>query len=122
MDTTFAMILKERIANMPDDINDIKELEAYIKQTMKDIKEENKKKKAEEAEKKKNEKKKKRDNVAEDGNEKPKRRQNQYREFMKENRIKIKEQFPQLSPAEIREKLAEEWEKHKLIFGNYCGY
>ena len=113
MDTTIATMIMERIANMSDELDTIKEVEAYFKQAMKEIKEEKKKLKAEEAAKKKNGKKNKRDDQDEDGNEKPKKPATPYQIFAKEIRAKIKEDFPELSPADVRTKLSEEWKKHK---------
>ena len=113
MDTTIATMIMERISNMPDELDTIKEVEAYFKQAMKEIKEEKKKLKAEEAAKKKNGKKNKRDDQDEDGNEKPKKPATPYQIFAKEIRAKIKEDFPELSPADVRTKLSEEWKKHK---------
>jgi hypothetical protein len=109
MDTTIAMMIMERIANMPDELDTIKEVEAYFKQAMKETKEEKKKLKTEEAAKKKN----KRDDQDDDGNEKPKKPATAYQIFAKETRAKIKEDFPELSPADIRAKLSDEWKKHK---------
>ena len=90
MDTTIAMMIMERIANMPDELDTIKEVEAYFKQAMKETKEEKKKLKTEEAAKKKN----KRDDQDDDGNEKPKKPATAYQIFAKETRAKIKEDFP----------------------------
>ena len=105
MATTIAMLVKERINNMPDDIDNIKDVEAYFKQV---TKEEKHKLKAEEAAKKKN--KKKEDS---DENDKPKKAVRSYQIFAKDFRIKIKEESPDLSAAEVRAKLSEEWKKHK---------
>ena len=63
--------------------------------------------KAEEAAKKKN---KKEDS---EENDKPKKAATSYQIFAKEFRIKIKEESPDLSAAEVRTKLSEEWKKHK---------
>jgi hypothetical protein len=112
MDTTIKMRYMEYIAKMPDDI-DVKDIMAYSKDFCKEIKEEKKKLKAEEAAKKKNGKKNKRDDQDEDGNEKPKKPATPYQIFAKEIRAKIKEDFPELSPADVRTKLSEEWKKHK---------
>jgi thiamine pyrophosphate-dependent acetolactate synthase large subunit-like protein len=110
---TIAITFKERIMNMPDDLNTKKDVDEYFKQLMKDIKEEMKKEKIENAEKKKNDKKKKRDNLDEDGNEKPKETLNKYQQFIRDNQERIKEEFPELSNAERFTKLAEEWGKFK---------
>ena len=110
---TIAITFKERIMNMPDDLNTKKDVDEYFKQLMKDIKEEMKKEKIENAEKKKNDKKKKKDNLDEDGNEKPKKPLNKYQQFIKDNQERIKEEFPELSNTERFTKLAEEWNKFK---------
>ena len=110
---TIAITFKERIMNMPDDLNTKKDVDEYFKQLMKDIKEEMKKEKIENAEKKKNDKKKKRDNLDEDGNEKPKKPLNKYQQFIRDNQERIKEEFPELSNTERFTKLAEEWGKFK---------
>ena len=110
---TFAVAIKERMMDMPDELNTKKEIDEYFKQLMKDIKEEMKKDKNENAEKKKNDKKKKRDNLDEDGNEKPKKPLNKYQQFIRDNQERIKEEFPELSNTERFTKLAEEWGKFK---------
>ena len=110
---TIAITFKERIMNMPDDLNTKKDVDEYFKQLMKDIKEEMKNEKIKNAEKKKNDKKKKRDNLDEDGNEKPKKPLNKYQQFIRDNQERIKEEFPELSNTERFTKLAEEWGKFK---------
>ena len=110
---TIAITFKERIMNMPDDLNTKKDVDEYFKQLMKDIKEEMKKEKIENAEKKKNDKKKKKDNLDDDGNEKPKKPLNKYQQFIRDNQERIKEEFPELSNTERFTKLAEEWGKFK---------
>jgi len=104
-----AMLFKERIANIPDNIED-KEIISYAKNIIKEIKEENKKKKVEESEKikKKRVAKKVAKNLDEDGNEKPKKL-NKYQQYMKDNQQRIKEENPDLSNTERFAKLAEEW-------------
>ena len=111
--TTFAVALKERMMNMPDELNTKKEIDEYFKNIMKELKDEMKKEKIENAEKKKNDKKKKKDNLDEDGNEKPKKPLNKYQQFIKDNQDRIKEEFPELSNTERFTKLAEEWNKFK---------
>ena len=109
-----AMIFKERIANMPDDIED-KEIVVYAKNILKEIKEENKKRKVEDAEKIKKKRVAKKmvaKNLDEDGNELPKKL-NKYQQFMKDNQQRIKEENPGLSNTERFAKLAEEWNEHK---------
>jgi hypothetical protein len=110
---TFAVALKERMMDMPDELNTKKDVDEYFKNLMKDIKEEMKKEKIENAEKKKNDKKKKKDNLDENGNEKPKKPLNKYQQFIKDNQDRIKEEFPELSNTERFTKLAEEWNKFK---------
>ncbi len=110
---TFAVALKERMMDMPDELNTKKEIDEYFKNIMKELKEEMKKEKIENAEKKKNDKKKKKDNLDEDGNEKPKKPLNKYQQFIKDNQDRIREEFPELSNTERFTKLAEEWNKFK---------
>jgi hypothetical protein len=110
---TFAVALKERIMNMPNELNTKKDVDEYFKNIMKDLKDEMKKEKIDNAEKKKNDKKKKKDNLDEDGNEKPKKPLNKYQQFIKDNQDRIKEEFPELSNTERFTKLAEEWNKFK---------
>ena len=108
------MIFKERIANMPDDIED-KEIVVYAKNILKEIKEENKKRKVEDAEKIKKKRVAKKmvaKNLDEDGNEIPKKL-NKYQQYMKDNQQRIKEENPGLSNTERFAKLAEEWNEHK---------
>ena len=109
-----AMIFKERIANMPDDIED-KEIVVYAKNILKEIKEENKKRKVEDAEKIKKKRVAKKmvaKNLDEDGNELPKKL-NKYQQYMKDNQQRIKEENPELSNTERFAKLAEEWNEYK---------
>jgi hypothetical protein len=110
---TFAVALKERMMDMPDELNTKKEIDEYFKNIMKELKDEMKKEKIENAEKKKNDKKKKKDNLDEDGNVKPKKPLNKYQQFIKDNQDRIKEEFPELSNTERFTKLAEEWNKFK---------
>jgi hypothetical protein len=109
-----AMLFKERIANIPDNIED-KEIISYAKNIIKEIKEENKKKKVEDAEKIKKKRVAKKmvaKNLDEDGNEIPKKL-NKYQQYMKDNQQRIKEENPGLSNTERFAKLAEEWNEHK---------
>ena len=108
------MIFKERVANMPDDIED-KEIVVYAKNILKEIKEENKKRKVEDAEKIKKKRVAKKmvaKNLDEDGNEIPKKL-NKYQQYMKDNQQRIKEENPGLSNTERFAKLAEEWNEYK---------
>ena len=66
---TFAVIFKERMMDMPDELNAKKDIDEYSKKITKEIKEEAKNNKIEKAEKKKDEKKKKKNNLDKDGNE-----------------------------------------------------
>jgi hypothetical protein len=115
METTVAMFIKERIANMSDELDNIKDVEAYFKQVTKEFKEEKKRLKSQEAaDKKKN----KRVDQEDDGNDKPKKPATLYQIYSKEIRMKIKENFPELSAAEVRAKLSEEWKKYKEELAN----
>ena len=111
---SMAMLFKERIANIPDNIED-KEIISYAKNIIKEIKEENKKKKVEDAEKIKKKRVAKKmvaKNLDEDGNEIPKKL-NKYQQYMKDNQQRIKEENPGLSNTERFAKLAEEWNEYK---------
>jgi hypothetical protein len=109
---SIAMMFKERIANMPDDIND-KDILAYAKNIIKEIKEENKKKKAEDAAlNKKKRVAKKEVKVDEDGNVVPKKL-NMYQKYIKDNQQRVKEQNPELTNTERFAKLAQEWQEYK---------
>ena len=110
---TFAVIFKERMMDMPDELNAKKDIDEYSKKITKEIKEEAKNNKAEKAEKKKDEKKKKKNNLDEDGNEKPKRALTKYQQYIKDNQQRIREEFPELSNTERFSKLAEEWKAYK---------
>jgi len=110
---SIAMMFKERMANMPDDITD-KDILAYAKNIIKEIKEENKKKKAEDAalNKKKRVVKKQAVKVDEEGNVVPKK-PNMYQQYIKDNQQRVKEQYPELTNTERFAKLAEEWNEYK---------
>ena len=110
---TFAVIFKERMMNMPDELDAKKDIDEYSKKITKEIKEEVKNNKAEKAEKKKDDKKKKKNNLDEDGNEKPKRPLTKYQQYIKDNQQRIREEFPDLSNTERFSKLAEEWKAYK---------
>ena len=112
---TFAVIYKERMMNMPDELNAKKDIDEYSKKITKEIKEEAKNNKVEKAEKKKDEKKKKKNNLDEDGNEKPKRALTKYQQYIKDNQQRIREEFPELSNTERFSKLAEEWKIEKNL-------
>ena len=115
---TFAVIFKERMMDMPDELNAKKDIDEYSKKITKEIKEEAKNNKIEKAEKKKDEKKKKKNNLDEDGNEKPKRALTKYQQYIKDNQQRIREEFPELSNTERFSKLAEEWKAYKATLEN----
>jgi len=110
---SMVMLFKERIGNIPDNIED-KDIISYAKNIIKEIKEENKKKKVEESEKikKKRVAKKVAKNLDEEGNEKPKKL-NKYQQYMKDNQQRIKDENPDLANKERFAKLAEEWNEYK---------
>ena len=110
---TFAVIFKERMMDMPDELNAKKDIDEYSKKITKEIKEEAKNNKIEKAEKKKDEKKKKKNNLDEDGNEKPKKPLTKYQQYIRDNQQRIREEFPELSNTERFSKLAEEWKAYK---------
>ena len=110
---TFAVIFKERMMDMPDELNAKKDIDEYSKKITKEIKEEAKNNKIEKAEKKKDDKKKKKNNLDKDGNEKPKRALTKYQQYIRDNQQSIPDEFPELSNTERFSKLAEEWKAHK---------
>jgi hypothetical protein len=120
---SFAVLIKEAMANMPDILNTKKEIDEYYKKVMKEINDkmkEDKKalKKAEPKEPKepkKRVKKTKPAEVDEDGNEivKVKKPLNKYQMFIQQQRPKVKEDYPELSGEEIFTKIAELWKQHK---------
>jgi hypothetical protein len=115
---TFAVIFKERMMDMPDELNAKKDIDEYSKKITKEIKEEAKNNKIEKAEKKKDDKKKKKNNLDEDGNEKPKKPLTKYQQYIKDNQQRIREEFPELSNTERFSKLAEEWKAYKATLEN----
>ena len=115
---TFAVIFKERMMDMPDELNAKKDIDEYSKKITKEIKEEAKNNKVEKAEKKKDEKKKKKNNLDEDGNEKPKKPLTKYQQYIRDNQQRIRDEFPELSNTERFSKLAEEWKAHKATLEN----
>ena len=115
---TFAVIFKERMMDMPDELNAKKDIDEYSKKITKEIKEEAKNNKIEKAEKKKDEKKKKKNNLDEDGNEKPKKPLTKYQQYIKDNQQRIRDEFPELSNTERFSKLAEEWKAYKATLEN----
>jgi hypothetical protein len=115
---TFAVIFKERMMDMPDELNAKKDIDEYSKKITKEIKEEAKNNKIEKAEKKKDDKKKKKNNLDEDGNEKPKKPLTKYQQYIKDNQQRIRDEFPELSNTERFSKLAEEWKAYKATLEN----
>ena len=115
---TFAVIYKERMMDMPDELNAKKDIDEYSKKITKEIKEEAKNNKVEKAEKKKDEKKKKKNNLDEDGNEKPKKPLTKYQQYIRDNQQRIREEFPELSNTERFSKLAQEWKAYKATLEN----
>ena len=126
--TTFAALIKEAIANMPDTLNSKKEIDEYYKKAIKDVKEkvkeENKGGKAPrkalgvkpaKAAKAAPKKRPKKVDVDADGNEieKVKKAPNAYQQFIKDNRTKVKEENPGLNNEEYFTLLASKWNKHK---------
>lgn len=126
--TTFAALIKEAIANMPDTLNSKKEIDEYYKKAIKDVKEkvneENKGGKAPrkalgvkpaKAAKAAPKKRPKKVDVDADGNEieKVKKPPNAYQQFIKDNRTKVKEENPGLNNEEYFTLLASKWNKHK---------
>jgi hypothetical protein len=110
---TFSDIFKERMMDMPKEINTKKEIDEYSKKITKEIKEEAKNNKIEKAEKKKDDKKKKKNNLDEDGNKKPKRALTKYQQYIRDNQQRIRDEFPELSNTERFSKLAEQWKAYK---------
>ena len=115
---TFAVIFKERMMDMPDELNAKKDIDEYSKKITKEIKEEAKNNKVEKAEKKKDEKKKKKNNLDEDGNEKPKKPLTKYQQYIRDNQQRIRDEFPELSNTERFSKLAQEWKAYKATLEN----
>ena len=115
--TTFAMRVKEIMANMPDSLDTKKEIDEYYKNAMKDIKEKNKEEKKEKKEKKATipKKRAKKVEVDDEGNEieKVKKPLNSYQKFIQDNRAKVKEENPTLNGEEIFKLIADLWNEHK---------
>ena len=116
---TFSDIFKERMMDMPKELNTKKEIDEYSKKITKEIKEEAKNNKVEKAEKKK-----KKNNQDKDGNEKPKkahaknpqymkRALTKYQKYIRDNQQRIRDEFPELSNTERFSKLAEQWKAYK---------
>jgi len=105
---TLSFIYKEKIVEMPDAIDDAKEVANYHKEALKYAVEEMKGKKVKGKDKK----------VAaaekdENGEEKVKKPPTEYQVFVKEYQQVIKEKFPDLPSNQRFGKIAEEWKKRK---------
>ena len=104
---TRSVIYKEKIAEMPDYIDDVKEVTNYHKEALKYAVEEMKDNKGKAKGKKV---------VAEkddNGDDKVKKPPTEYQEFVKEYQKVIKEKFPDLPSNQRFGKIAEEWKKRK---------
>ena len=121
--TTFATLIKESMANMPDILNTKKEIDEYYMKAVKDVKEkitkENKEGKAPRKAlgvKPVPKKRPKKNDVDADGNEieKVKKAPNAYQQYIKDNRPKVKEENPGLNNEEYFTLLANMWNKHKV--------
>jgi hypothetical protein len=95
---TISTIVKEKIANMPDRFND-KEILNYIKEAIKEAKIDIKTKKV---------------SINNIDEQKQKYSLSAYQEFMKEQQIVFKNNFPNLSSKERFKKISEEWNKVKI--------
>jgi hypothetical protein len=105
---TLSFIYKEKIVEMPDAIDDAKEVANYHKEALKYAVEEMKGKKVKGKDKK----------VAaaekdENGEDKVKKPPTEYQVFVKEYQQVIKEKFPDLPSNQRFGKIAEEWKKRK---------
>ena len=113
---TYATLIKEIMAKMPDDLEDKKEIDIYYKNAMKEVKEKMKEdKKAAKAAPTKRVKRVKKVEVDSDGNEivKVKKPLTKYLQFIQDNRQKVKDDNPDLSSKEYMVLLANLWNKHK---------
>jgi hypothetical protein len=106
---TLSVIYKEKIAEMPDAIDDIKEVANYHKEAVKYAVEEMKDKKG----KAKGKSKKTVAEKDENGEDKVKKPPTEYQVFVKEYQQVIKEKFPDLPSNQRFGKIAEEWKKRK---------
>jgi hypothetical protein len=89
----FSKRFKEKIKEIPDDINDETHITQYIKNIMKEISEEKKLK---------------------DFKKKKMYRQTEYQKFIKDNKIRIRDENPALSKAECMSLLIKEWKLNKI--------
>ena len=108
---TLSVIYKEKIVEMPDDIDDAKEVANYHKEAIKYAVEEMK------GNAKGNAKGKSKKTVVaekdENGEDKVKKPPTEYQVFVKEYQQVIKEKFPDLPSNQRFGKIAEEWKKRK---------
>jgi len=89
----FSKRFKEKIKEIPDDINDETHITQYIKNIIKEISEEKKLK---------------------DFKKKKMYRQTEYQKFIKDNKIRIRDENPALSKAECMSLLIKEWKLNKI--------
>jgi hypothetical protein len=89
----FSKRFKEKIKEIPDDINDETHITQYIKNIMKEISEEKKLK---------------------DFKKKKMYQQTEYQKFIKDNKIRIRDENPALSKAECMSLLIKEWKLNKI--------
>ena len=114
--TTFATLIKEIMAKMPDDLENKKEIDLYYKKARKEVNEKMKEDKKEaKAAPTKRAKGVKKVEVDSDGNEiiKEKKPLTKYLQFIQDNRQKVKDENPNLSSKEYMVLLANLWNKHK---------
>ena len=89
----FSKRFKEKIKEIPDDINDETHISQYIKNIIKEISEEKKLK---------------------DFKKKKMYQQTEYQKFIKDNKIRIRDENPALSKAECMTLLIKEWKLNKI--------
>jgi hypothetical protein len=89
----FSKRFKEKIKEIPDVINDEKHITQYIKNIIKEISEEKKLK---------------------DFKKKKMYRHTEYQKFIKDNKIRIRDENPALSKAECMSLLIKEWKLNKI--------
>ena len=82
---SFAVQMKEKIANMPDTFNTKKEIEAYVKEAMKNI----------------------------NTDDKPKKGLTAYQQFISDNSKSVKEQNPTFTGKEVFSRIATMWNEAK---------
>jgi hypothetical protein len=89
----FSKRFKEKIKEIPDDINDETHITQYIKNIIQEISEEKKLK---------------------DFKKKKMYQQTEYQKFIKDNKIRIRDENPALSKAECMSLLIKEWKLNKI--------